>query len=362
MARHYKKYYDAGKTIDSIAEKGVKTHYKGKSVPTDIAMTSVPVEVTKVMRKNMDIFLQANCNIEAEKEIDIFSKTNGEVKQILTEEGESATSGDLLAQLDKKEADLALKDAQVKLENTRLLYERSQKTFSDKIISKEQFEEYKLNYQMAQVEYEKRGLELDYYTIRSPINGTVVERYIEIGDNVKEDQALFKLAKFDHIYGKVYIPEKELNKINEGQAAYISVESIPNLQFNSRVKLINPVIDPKSGTIKVTVEIIDERTALLRPGMFATVYIMIDEHQNALVIPKKALVMDSIINEVFVIKNPASDTALKPETIAYKTKIELGFSEGDEVEALSGLTEDDVVIVAGHEDLIHGSRVSIVSE
>jgi len=419
---------------------------------------AVPVEVAKTVKKRMYIYISANCNIEAEKEIDILSKTNGEINEIYVEEGMDVQAGKLLVHLDKKEAKLEVKDAKVKLENTKILYERSKSTFDDKIVSREVLEEHKLNYQMAEVEYERKKLELDYYMIESPIQGTIVERYVEVGENVTDGQALFKIAKLDKIYGKVYVPEKDLNKIDNGQSVYISVESIPDVRFEGNVKLINPVIDPKSGTIKVTIEIDDKNSRMLRPGMFATVFILVGEHEDAIVIPKKSLIMDSVSDEVFVLKKTVKisfsrnednkisvgqgveisvraltkegtsedllekivggtvmdvkvvkihsdakgteemveavidltelpyydidkttadirvidngdgagftllNVVLDEETSVLKKQIELGFAEGGDVEAVSGLDENDVVVVTGHEDLMQGSRVFVVGD
>lgn len=439
--------------------------------------TPVPVEVTTVKRKDLDIFLIANCTLEAQKQIDIFAKISGEVKQILIEEGDVVEDGALLARLDEKEASLSLREANVKLANNTLLYERSKRTYNDKIISKEEFEGYKLNYEMAEVEYEKKRLELDYYTIISPIQGTVIGRHIEIGDTVKKEQILFTIATLDRIYAKIYVPEKELNKLKEGQAAYITTESIPDVQFKASVKLINPAVEAKSGTVKVTLEIDDEKVPMLRPGMFVSAQIIVEQHPDALVIPKKAIILDSVKDEVFVVKDivkislpedvaklispgntvrislssypdnqpgiammekissgkvvdvvgngiyPGADMSTRiagnsrdrsllsgmkyrvgtPENqvtielsgasnliqdqangelrvlndkgeiilqlpdvllnfgrVASRTGVKLGSSEGNEVEVLSGLKENDRIVTVGHEDLIQGVMVFIV--
>ncbi len=423
-----------------------KGSHKGGGGAT--SLPPAPVEAIRGFRKSMEVFLTSNCNIEAEKSIDVFSKTSGEVKLISVEEGRPVIADDLLAQLDQQEAELALKEAGIKLENAKLVYERSNNNYENNIMSKEEFETARLNYQMAEVAFEKSRLELDYYTIKSPLEGAVVERHIEVGDNVNAGQKLFTIAKFDRTFAKIYAPEKELARIRPGQTARVSVESIPDMQFEGKVTLINPVIESKSGTVKVTIEITDPNKEKLRPGMFASVFIVVEERANALVIPKKALIKDSITDEVFIIKNlarltlpkdsagmvsngdtveikipenakksealtgvvtnvtPASNSGqasepaeavveltnapansieesiakieltnqtgekylrldnieLKIETVAHKKEIKPGFSKGDEVEAVSGITDNDMVITAGHEDLVQGAKVIVLSD
>lgn len=413
------------------------------------------VEAVRVKKKRMGIFLVANCNIEAANDIYIPAKIDGEIQQIFVEEGDITDPGNILAKIDDKEAGLALKEAKVKLESSRLLYKRAKDSFDNRIISMEDFEEYKLGSEMAQVSYAQRKLELGYYSVTSPISGTVVERHIVAGGSVKAGDPLFRVARLDNLYGTVYIPEKDVHAVALGQTARLFIESIPEKRFSGTVNLISPVIDPQTGTVKVVIKIAGKQTTILRPGMFSTVHILTDEHENALAIPKKALISGSIEDEVFVIKYIASislpegttdllhkavnidvtqlpdgkrsplpakpltgkitavnnpqpvaeingkahgcqvsvelqtgrmspinydgsivaitigqgddtpdlqlhDITLSIEALAYKMRTTLGFSEGNEVEALIGIAENDLIVTAGHEDLLHGSRVSIV--
>ncbi len=316
---------------------------------------AVPVEVAHVKKRDVNAFLLINCTIEAEKQVDIMAKTSGQVKEILVEEGQKVAEGQAFAKLDETESLLALKDAKIRYENAKMLYERSRRTYEDKITSKEQLDESRLQYETSMVDYEKKNLEYTYNTITSPIAGIVVSRVIEVGNVVQKNQKVFTVANFNPLLARIHVPEKDLPRIKEGQPALITIESLPGLQFNGRVKMISPVVDPESGTIKVTVEIEYTEGSPLRPGMFASVYTITERHADALIIPKKALLFESEGTEVFVVKK------LPPETKAYKTKVKLGFSEGNEVEVVSGLNEDDIVITVGQEDLGDGATVTVIA-
>ena len=423
---------------------------------------AVPVEVAHVKKRDINTFLLINCTIEAEKQVDIMAKTSGQVKEILVEEGQKVAEGQALAKLDEAESLLALKDAKIRYENAKMLYERSRRTYEDKITSKEQLDESRLQYETSMVDYEKKNLEYTYNTITSPIAGIVVSRVIEVGNVVQKNQKVFTVANFNPLLARIHVPEKDLPKIKEGQPALITIESLPGLQFNGRVKMISPVVDPESGTIKVTVEIEYTEGSPLRPGMFASVYTITERHADALIIPKKALLFESEGTEVFVVKNfavlslaiqeaerftvgdyvklsfessprdaslksrpavsrggdppaqpvdskakktvtgivsqnqasggitvellDASDgiaeatgsridiakgesidtlqvqhDALHLETRVHKTKVKLGFSEGNEVEVISGLNENDVIVTVGQEDLGHGAAVTVIA-
>lgn len=301
------------KDKDNHTQKSNASNKTNKNVPGNKAMAqtnnhgrdyeAVPVEVTEVKKSNIEIFLTNNCTLEPEKSVDVVARTSGIAKEILVEEGDYVKSGDPLAKLDDEGPLLALKEAKVKKENAERTYNRSLENFKDNIISKEEFEDKKFQFEMASVELEKRQLEHKYTTIISPIDGVIVERNIETGYNIKKDQMAFKLADFDPILARIFVPERDLNKIEEGQTARIISEFMPEIEFAGKVKMISPVVDPNSGTIKVTVEIAGMTGGVLMPGMFVTVNTIIGQHQDALIIPKKALILESGADEVFIAKD-----------------------------------------------------------
>ena len=412
---------------------------------------AVPVEITRVEKRDIEIFLVNNCTLEPEKQVDILAKTSGIVKDILVEEGDYVKSDAPLAKLDDEELLLELKEAKVRKENAEMVYKRSLETFKDNIISEEDVEDKKLQFDTALVELERKHLEYKYTTIESPIDGVIVDRSIEKGDNVKKDQMAFKVADFDPILARIYVPEKDLNKIEEGQTTRIISEFLPEAEFKGRVKMVSPVVDPESGTVKVTIEIAGLTRGVLRPGIFVSVYTIVGQRQDVLVIPKKALILEAEADEVFVIRDfivvnvdaveigklsigdrvvckqkkmtgegvlndvdyiaygeivdisisldgklPSAvtietvdvvdtktnkvfdavsfyngqdilvlqikDIVFGMEAKAFKTRVTLGFREGNNVEVLAGLKEGDRVITVGQSDVGHGANVIIVSE
>ena len=126
------------------------------------------------------------------------------------------------------------------------------------------------------------------------------------------------------------------------------IEAEPGLEFTGRVTMVSPVVDPASGTSKVTIDI-GEHQGKLKPGMFATVYITTEIHQDALIIPKRSLILESDIDQVYVYR----------EGNAHKVNLTLGFSSGDELEVLAGLQAGDLVVTAGQDGLREGLPIRI---
>jgi RND family efflux transporter MFP subunit len=113
--------------------------------------------------------------------------------------------------------------------------------------------------------------------------------------------------------------------------------------------LISPVVDAQSGTFKVTLEVL-QPTAALKPGMFVTAFITVAQHDNALVIPKRALTLDSPEPTVYRLRDGR----------AYRAALSLGFTDGEQVEVTSGLTAGDQVVVMGQDKLLDGTAVQVV--
>ena len=412
---------------------------------------AVPVEAIRVERSDIKIFLVNNCTLEPEKQVDVVAKASGIVLNILVEEGDYVESGMPLAKLDDEEALLALRDARLKKENAERVYKSSLDSFKDTIISKEEFEDKRFQLEITSVEFERKQLEYEYTTIKSPIDGVIVERNNEEGYNIEKNQIVFKIADFDPILAKIFIPEKDINKVVEGQEARIVSGSLPEIEFIGKVKMVSPVVDPKSGTVKATIEMQNITGGVLRPGTFVFVFTIVGQHQDALSIPKKALILEAETDEVFVARDfvvitvaldgiaglsigdsvvceqkgnieegslskgnftlrgkivdisrshqdaslyniiiEASDAVNRDtnnvfetvsfynsqdvlllqiknigfgiETKAFKTKVILGFREGNNVEVLTGIKEGDRVITVGQDDVGHGANVIIINK
>ncbi|MFQ5822571.1 MAG: efflux RND transporter periplasmic adaptor subunit [bacterium] len=309
---------------------------------------AIPVQVASVKRGDISMFLLQTTTIEAERQVDIITKVAGQVVKLPAEEGVKVKKGDLLAQLDEAELQIEFLQAKVGMETDKATFERAKKMLEKNLIAEENYETTRLQYESSKASYEAARLKLEYTSVRSPIDGVVTARNIELGQRVNVNDALFQVADFNPLRAKIYVPEKDMGRIFEGQQAKITIESEPGLEFSGVVKMISPVVDPTSGTAKVTIDIKDDQ-GKLKPGMFASVFISTETHKNTLIIPKKALVLESEADQVYVYENGN----------AHKANLKLGFTSGDNVEVLSGLKEGDLVVTVGQEGLREGLPIRI---
>ena len=319
------------------------------------AAAAIPVKVETAAKSEISKSVLKNTTLEAERWVDVRARRPGQVVRILKEEGDPVKVGDVIAELDSDDARLQVRQMEVAHLEAKRNFARVEKIFKSNLVSEEQFETAKTGLDRSGAQLEQAQLNLSYTRITSPIGGIVTLRSVEIGNVVASNQVVFSVADFDPLLARIRVPEKEIGKIAVGQEARISVETGDEQKFSGRVKMISPVVDPESGTIKVTVEIPGNQQ-FLRPGMFASVYIITETRNDALVIPKKALVLEGEGNQVFVFERGESGGK------ATRTRIDIGFTDSDRLEVLSGLNEGDQVITVGQDGLRPGSDVRIVGE
>ena len=311
---------------------------------------SIPVEVKTVGRGNIAATLLTYTSLEAERHVDVVSRTQGLVKTILVEEGDRVEEGQPLAQLDTDALELTLREREVNMNSLESSYNRSQELLEQELLSSQEFEQTKFQYEAASAQYESAKLQLAYATVRSPFAGIITERLIEVGNLVNANDVVFRTADLDPLLARIYVPEKDIGQVRAGQSVRINVEG-SDRTHTGRVARISPIVDPQSGTVKVTVEIRDRR-GTLRPGMFTTVNLVIAINEDVLQIEKKALVAEAEGSYAFLFQDGTAEKRL----------IELGIAEGDYVEVLSGLSDGDSIITVGQEGLRNGAPVRIAGQ
>jgi len=235
---------------------------------------------------------------------------------------------------------------------------------------------------------------------------------VRIGDRVSPATKLFSLVDLDSLMVKVALPGRELRNVKEGQRALIISDFLPDRKFEGKLRRISPVVDPDTGTFEALIDIPGDKEGL-KPGMFVDVRLVVDTHESAILVPKRAIVHDGYLKYVMVIRRevvekskeeeskPDDATAAKkketkasdasddggeekkqeqeaeskptdgeegakpdepPEEaeVAYRILLDAGYSDIDQVEALSGLAIGDTIVLVGQTGLKDKAKVKIV--
>ncbi|MCZ6819340.1 MAG: efflux RND transporter periplasmic adaptor subunit [Calditrichaeota bacterium] len=337
------------KSKDEIKEDDKKNKSEGEDSKREEDL--IPVETTVVTVGDISSFILLSSNLETEKMTDIYSRVQGIIEKIFIEEGDYVKKGQLLLQLEPDE--LAFREAKAKVdyEQEKNLYERKKAMSEKQLLSKEEFEMAKFSVAARKLLWQEAKLNLNHTRITAPISGVVGERLRRPGDRIQPSDKLFTVINNDEMIAVIHVPEKEIGVIKKGQKAFIKSQHLGDDQFAGWIKRVSPVVDPQSGTFKVTVGI-DNKGKRLRPGMFVNVHVITDVHRNTVLVPKTAVVYQNENMHVFVVK----------DNIAKKVTLVPGYQDYEKIESRSGIDPDDKIVVVGQAGLKDGAKVNIVAE
>ncbi|MEM8816580.1 MAG: efflux RND transporter periplasmic adaptor subunit [Pseudomonadota bacterium] len=310
----------------------------------------VPVEVTTPERGDIFAVYSGTAPIEAFAEADVVAKVAGEVRLINVEEGDAVTRGQVLAQLDGDRLRLELNESQANLSKLQRDLERNKDLRARDLISEGDFEKIQYDMEALEASFNLAKLELDYTYIRAPIDGVVSERMVKLGNTIQEGEALFRVTSLDPLVTYLFVPEREYRRIRAGQPVGIEIDALPDERIVASVTRVSPIVDPETGTFKITVEISDPERRV-KPGMFGRIAIVYDQRENALKIPRSALLEESLSTSVFIVEDGT----------ARRREVETGYSDRGMVEILAGLGDDDRIVTVGQIGLKEDSKVNIIN-
>jgi membrane fusion protein, multidrug efflux system len=314
-----------------------------------VRIDAIPVETREATSGSISSYLIFNSTVETEAAVEVYPRTGGLVEVVLAEEGDRVAAGDVLVRIEDDELRLTAQEARVNLDHLEKGFKRTTEMFSRKLISNQEFEnqEYELN--QARLRRDQAQLNLDYATIRAPFSGVITERLVQVGARVGSSAKLMAMIKLDDMIARVFVPGQYLTAVRAGQDAIITSDFLADKEFSGSVKRISPIVDPRSGTFKVTVGV-EDRWEYLRPGIFINVRIVTDTHSQAILVPKQAVVYDGGERYVYVVQDSTANRVL----------LDAGFEDTNHIEALSGVSAGEAVIIVGQNGLKDQARVKPV--
>jgi membrane fusion protein (multidrug efflux system) len=333
----------------AVAAKRAATAEKDKA--RQAAAEMVPVETALVTRGEISAFLSFNATLETESVVDIYPQTNGQVEALLVEEGQVVKEGDPLLKIEDRELKVDVEESTGNYEHLKRNFERIDDLYKRSLVNKQDYETQSYQLDQARLKLERAQIRLSYATVRAPFAGVISGRETQVGARVGSGTKLFSMVKLDDLVARVFVPGRYLPVVAENQPAVVTSEFLPDRTFKGWVKRISPVIDPKSGTFKVTVGVRGDKPTDLPPGLFVGVRVITDTRPNAVLIPKRAVVYEGGERYVF--------TVVKDRAV--KKKLTVGFEDPNNVEAVSGFEVGTPVIVLGQSGLKDGSLVRSVN-
>jgi membrane fusion protein (multidrug efflux system) len=264
---------------------------------------ATPVVVAPVTTGDMERILKYTGTVEADDKIDVSSKISGRVVSVNVEDGDKVA----------KDAILAIIDPEV------------------------------------------TGQRFEPFEVTAPIAGHIATVYLDAGTYVTQMQPIVNIVDDRYVKVKIEVLERDYHIIKEGMPVRMMFDALPGETRRAEVSNLSPVVDPVTGTAEAEVRL-DNGDGMLRAGMFARVEVIVEVHEDAVLMPLAATLTEilpgrgtRVETEVFVVEGD----------VAKQRAVVLGLVGATNYEVLEGLTPGEQVVVVGQNLLADGAKIRI---
>jgi membrane fusion protein (multidrug efflux system) len=312
---------------------------------------AIPVETATIRKADVAAYYSGTTTIESDEQAVVVSQITGVVLDINAEEGEYVQAGQLLVKVEPDRYRLEVERNEAALNRLETDFQRKQELFDRKLVSAEDFERVSAEYEAQKAQVALARLDLKYTDIRAPISGFISERMVRVGNLVELHQPVYSITSYDPLLAVLHVPERELGVLRIGLEVTVRLDAFPEQEFKGEVIRISPVIDPATGTFRVTTEVKDPEKRV-KPGLFGRVDIVHDVRRDVPVVPRSAVIKEDEQTFVFVVGEGNN---------VIRRAIRTGYERNGEIEVTEGLIEGEVVVTAGKGSLSDGSKIEVVS-
>jgi HlyD family secretion protein len=375
------------------------------------------VQAEKVEKSDITSVVTANGKIIPRTDVKISAYVPAKITKLPVEEGDMVKEGQLLVQLDATEyraavnqAKAQLASAKASLEQARLVYNRQKELFEKKLTSEEQYDMAKTELDLAKARYQQAVASLDQAeynfnktTMTSPMEGIVTSLNAEVGEIVmigtmnNPGTVIMTISDMSEIETEVEVDETDIAQVRIGQEAEIKIDAYPDTTFKGKVTEIGHTArisglgtQDQVTNFLVKVMLLDE-VPNIRPGMSASVDITTNYRADALNVPIQAVVMREEKTDTLMAKEEKEEGALasvdsiskKPnkkdkkkkkeiegvfvveEERAKFVKVNTGIADQQNIEIVSGINDDDMVVTGSYKilrTLKDGDKVKVTEK
>lgn len=357
------RFTEQKESTDEVADTAVEEDAPAKE--------AILVRASGLTLGTVEKVLESTANVMSMDVVELMPERAEPVLEVLVEEGDLVEAGQVLAKLRDENAKLALAETDVRVTETQQAMDQAQREFerdkklmetggatgvlSDRDLEtrRQTWDASKTAHQSATVARNKALLDLEKCELISPISGTISVRDISVGDMATVGARAFEITDQSSPKVVLYRPQRELIDLRVGQRLVATSDAFPGISVNGYIERIAPTIDLTTGTVKVTAAL-EPEGQLIPIGILAKLALVLDTHENVLLVPKKALVHEGSQVYCYAVRDGH----------AVRVDVVEGFQNEDMVEAAEGtdLTIDDLVVVVGSDRISEGDPVELADE
>ena len=319
-----------------------------------------PVTGAVAVQDTLWISVTAEGRAEAMRRVGVTAQVSGYVAQAPVRENQYVRQGDLLVLVDTTEYALEVAAKAAALLKAEADYQATV-LFDDEIEDEEararrdRFARSNTGLPQAQVEHRRALLNLQKTSVRAPFGGRAADLKIVPGQSVREGDELLTLIDLNPAKVEVQVLGTEVVHLTEGRVAELHFAAFPDTTFTGRIRTINPVVDPATGTARVTVHI-PNPNGRIKPGMYAEARLEAQQFPDRILVPRAAVLERNRRTMLFVLEDGRAKWRYVTPGLENDDVVEL--LEGDEDWVAPG----EVVLVDGHHYLTHDAAVELVDD
>jgi RND family efflux transporter MFP subunit len=308
---------------------------------------SVPVFTELVTRTAFAQAFSANGNFKAVKQIDFSAEAPGRIVALMVKEGSAVRAGQVLARIDNQVASADIQNAQANVDQAKRDLERYQTAFASGGVTQKQVDDARLQVRNMQTRYAQASKNIQNTLLRSPIDGVINAKYVEVGAYLAAGTKLFEIVDISRLKLVVNVPETQVVQLRLGQAVPVTTNVYPEATYQGKVTFIAAKGDATLN-YPIEVEVTNISGKELKAGMYGTASFDLPHQEPALFIPRAAFYAGISNKAVFVLDSGKAKARI----------VTAGRVTGDQVEVREGLKEGETVIVSGQVNLVDGTPVT----
>ena len=328
--------------------------------------SAIIFETEKMFKTSIEKKTVVTGKVIPEDEVEITPQIQGIIDGIYVEEGDQVNNGDLLAKIKVVPNEQNLNSAEGRLANSRIIlknakieYERNKSLFKNGIISKQQFDNVELNYNQAKLDVSNSKSDLQIIrlgskggsasantNIRATVAGTVLEIPVEKGDQVIASNSfnagttVATIADLNKMIFEGKVDEAEVGKLVIGMPLEVNLGAVEDKSLKAKLKFIAPKGNEEQGAVqfKIEADLFLNDSIFVRAGYSANASLVLERKDSVMAISESLLQFDSKTEEPYV-EIEVGDQKFE------RKNIEIGISDGVNVEIITGISEDDKIKV-----------------
>lgn len=311
---------------------------------------SVPVvRVERPARDTVSYTLRYSGDVVAIQQATIVARISGTLQRVDAVLGGWADQGQLLAVIDSAEVFQQAQQAAASYFTARSDFDRARQLFDQGLLSQREFDNIQAQFKVAEAGHLLAWDRLGYARVTAPFAGYVTKRFLDPGAQVTANStSLFTLMDLGRVKVAVDILERDVPQVTVGKKALVTADALPEKGYQGSVGRVSQAIDPATRTMRAEI-IVPNPGGQLKPGMYATVSILLDERADAITVPTRAVLSDDRGSFVFVLA----------DRTARRAAVTTGLDQGATTEITSGLDGSEQVITTGQQYVKDGGPVAV---